>query len=44
MIDLQAITREVCEVAREAGAFLRKEREAFDSSRVEKTHTTMCRM
>ena len=38
MIDLQAITREVCEVAREAGAFLRKEREAFDSSRVEKKH------
>ena len=38
MIDLQAITHEVCTIARQAGAFLRKECEAFDSSKVEKKH------
>ena len=38
MIDLQAITQEVCKIARDAGAFLRKERSSFDNSRVEKKH------
>lgn len=38
MIDLQTITREVCKIAQEAGAFLRKERNAFDDSKVEKKH------
>ena len=38
MINLQAITHEVCTIARQAGAFLRKECEAFDSSKVEKKH------
>lgn len=38
MIELQLMARQVCDIAREAGAFLRKERETFDNSKVEKKH------
>ena len=35
-LDLEKITAEVCEIALQAGAFLRKERQAFDRNKVEK--------
>lgn len=38
MIDLQAITREVKNIALEAGAFIRTERSAFDKNKIEKKH------
>lgn len=38
MLDLNYISKEVCRIALEAGAFLRQERSAFDYSKVEKKH------
>lgn len=38
MQNLETITRLVCQVAREAGAYIRKEREAFSPERVERKH------
>jgi myo-inositol-1(or 4)-monophosphatase len=38
MKDLEKITMEVCEVARQAGAYIRKEREKFSTDRVERKH------
>ena len=38
MENLQQITRRVCGIAREAGAYIRKEREGFSVERVERKH------
>ncbi len=38
MQNLETITRLVCQVAREAGAYIRKEREGFSLDRVERKH------
>ena len=37
-MDLQQLTRSVCEVAREAGAYIRKERASFSVEKVERKH------
>ncbi len=38
MIDLEQLTKEVCRVARVAGAYIRKERMGFSTERVERKH------
>lgn len=38
MKDLKTITQQVCAVAREAGAYIRKEREGFSADKVERKH------
>ena len=35
---LQELTRLVCQIAREAGSYIRKEREGFSTDRVERKH------
>ena len=37
-MDLQQLTRSVCEVAREAGSYIRKERASFSVEKVERKH------
>ena len=38
MLNLEQITRLVCQVAREAGTYIRKEREGFSTDQVERKH------
>lgn len=38
MKDLSELTRDVCDIAREAGAFIREERQRFSTERVERKH------
>ena len=41
MIDLLTITREVKNIALEAGSFIRTERSAFDKNKIEKSMLTI---
>ncbi len=38
MRDLQELTRHVCDIARQAGAYIRNEREGFSADKVERKH------
>lgn len=44
-IDLEQLTGQVCNLAKETGEFIRQERKKFRREQVEKNmHTIMCRM